>query len=148
MAGSDLVPNKKCIPRLLTPIMGGKNLPVCPSLAPVTLAPVRQGLDSSEVEGGVWNPGDSLSPPDISPVRPLIRQAGRAGPTSPVGCSVWAGACRATQAPAAQHWPIRVRARAARLSAPPDRPSAAAPAEPRAELGFVYSRREYILQLS
>ena len=54
----------------------------------------------------VGNPGDSLSPPDISPVRPLIRQAGRAGPTSPVGCSVWAGACRATQAPAAQYWPI------------------------------------------
>ena len=37
---------------------------------------------------GVWKPGDSLSPPDISPVRPLIRQQGRAGPTSPVGSAV------------------------------------------------------------
>ena len=52
--GSDLPPNKKCIPRLLTPIMGGKNLPVCPSLAPVTLAPFRQEVDSLGVEGWRW----------------------------------------------------------------------------------------------
>ena len=79
LVGSDLPPNKKCIPRLLTPIMGGKNSPACPSLAPVTPT-VRQGVDSWEVEEGVWNPGDSLSPPDISPVRPLIRQAGLGPP--------------------------------------------------------------------
>ena len=34
-------PNKKCLPRLLTPIMGGKNWAACPSLAPVTPTLVR-----------------------------------------------------------------------------------------------------------
>ena len=97
----------------------------------------------------VWNPGDSLSPPDISPVRPLIRQAGQGWahltcglqclggglPRHPSpGCSALANS---GSEPAPPDSPL-----------PPDRPSAAAPAEPRPELGFVYSRREYILQLS
>ena len=72
--------------------MGGKNSAACPSLAPVTLTVVRKATYSLGVQvvvvEGVWKPGDSLSPPDISPVRPLIRQQGRAGPTSPVGSAV------------------------------------------------------------
>ena len=58
--------------------MGGKNWAACPSLAPVTPTLVRKATSSLGVQvvvvEGVWKPGDSLSPPDISPVRPLIRQ--------------------------------------------------------------------------
>ena len=47
LVGSDLPPNKKCIPRLLTPIMGGKNSPACPSLPPVTPTPSGRGATPS-----------------------------------------------------------------------------------------------------
>ena len=147
-------PNKKCLPRLLTPIMGGKNWAACPSLAPVTPTLVRKATYSLGVQVvvvvWVWKPGDSLSPPDISPVRPLIRQQqGRAHLTCGVVQCLGGGGhgplvslsrpTRSSQFSAPRPL-LRSRRARDRDRAPPPR---AAP-----ELGFVYSRREYILQLS
>ena len=62
--GSDLPPNKKCIPRLLTPIMAGKNSPACPSLPPVTPTPSGRGSTPSSSRG--WRKGCG-SPVTASP---------------------------------------------------------------------------------
>ena len=65
------------------------------------------------------DPGDSLSPPDISPVRPLIRQQAGLGPGLTCGLQCLGGGLPRHPSPGRSALAnSNVRDRAARLSAP------------------------------